>query len=182
MFIFEHEDAVRSILRRARVLKVDDSGSQQKLNLAGLKNEKPEEIVRILDHGFSSNPPAEGEGVTIHLGGRSDRMLFIGSEHKDKRPRNLPSGAVALYDADGKIIKLEKDKNTWDAGNKPVEITNATTIKIQGATDIAIGVEGRWIRIRPGRVDLGITSPTQDAPFKVVTTGGDSNVVWARID
>ena len=103
-FNWEHDDAVRTIIRRARILKVDDSGTQQKLNLAGLKNERLEEIVRILPHGFTSNPNKEAEGVMLQLGGRSDRTMFFGGEHKDYRQKNLPTGTAVLYDDKGNVI------------------------------------------------------------------------------
>ena len=101
---YEHDDAIRTMIRRARILKVDDSGTQQKLNLAGLKNERPEEIVRILPHGFTSNPNAEAEGVMLQLAGRSDRTLFLGGEHKDYRQKNLPTGTAVLYDDKGNVV------------------------------------------------------------------------------
>jgi phage gp45-like len=34
----------------------------------------------------------------------------IGFEHKDHRPKNLPVGGTALYDATGKILKIVKDE------------------------------------------------------------------------
>lgn len=178
---FEHDDTVRTILRRARLLKIDDSGSQQKADLAGLKNEQMQKIVRILPHGFSSHPPKDSEAVILQLGGRSDRTLVFGGEHKDKRFKNLEEGAAVLYDADGKFLRLRKDDTVLDAGNKPVEIKNATTIKVQGATDLVIGVNGRWIRIRPGRVDLGIESPTGEAEHGVETSGGTSTKVFSVV-
>jgi phage gp45-like len=178
---WEHDDAVRAVLRRFRVLETDDSGTQQKTKLAGLKNERPEEIVRIQGHGITSHAPKESEGVGIPLGGRADRLMILGLEHKDKRPKNLPEGGVALYDADGKVLKIVKDNTTWNAGDKPWELTNATTVKINAANDLAIGVNGRWIRVRPGRVDLGITSPTGTAPHGVETAGGTSAIVFAVV-
>jgi phage gp45-like len=102
--IFEHDDAIRSKIRRARVVKVDDSGTQQKLNLRGLASDRPEEIVRVLDFGFGSHPVKDGEGVLVGLGGRSDRLMFMGGEHKDHRRKNLPEGTAVLYDKSGNII------------------------------------------------------------------------------
>ncbi len=101
---FEHDDAVRSILRRARVLKTDDSGSQQKVDLAALSKEKPEKIVRVLDFGFNSYIPQDGEGILLQLGSRSDRSLFFGGEHQKYRQKNLQEGQSVLYDSEGNVI------------------------------------------------------------------------------
>ncbi|UPT85185.1 hypothetical protein HAP41_0000033390 [Bradyrhizobium barranii subsp. apii] len=49
---YEHEDGIRSTTRRARVVKVDDKKSQQRIDLKGLKNEKPKKIWRPLDFGL----------------------------------------------------------------------------------------------------------------------------------
>lgn len=178
----ESRDSLIATLRRATVIEVDDRGTQQMLKrMRGLRSEEFEDVYRPQPHGLTSVPPSGAEGLFLALGGRSDRLVALGFEHKDKRPRNLPAGAVALYDADGKVLKLVKEETVLDAGNKPVTIKNATKIKIEGAEDIAIGVNGRWIRIRPGRVDLGVTSPTGEAVPAVETTAGPSSKVFAVV-
>lgn len=183
MSYFEHDDAIRSMIRRAQNLKIDDSGDQQLVDLVGMYRDRPRKVVHYLPHGFSANPPPGSDGVLFAHGGRSDRPGYLDGGHKDHRPRNLPSGGTALYDANGKILKIVKDETTFDAGNKPVRITNASTVLIEGATDVAIGTkDGRYVRMRPGRVDLAILSPTENAPYRVGTEGGYSDVVFARID
>src|SRR5438105_4752594 len=112
----EHREGLISSLRRATVVETDDSGTQQFLKrLRGLASERPEDVYRPQPHGFTSHAPVGSEGILAALGGRSDRMLALGFEHKDKRPKNLPEGGVALYDADGKIIKVVKDEILIDA-------------------------------------------------------------------
>lgn len=100
----ENNDAVIATLRRAGVLKVDDSGEQQLVDLIGLASDKPRKVVRVLPHGFSSNPPLQSEGIFKSLGGRSDRGMFIGGEHSEYRQKNLTSGAAVLYDQNGNVI------------------------------------------------------------------------------
>lgn len=177
----EGRDSVVGSLRRARVDRIDDSGAQQIMQkLQGLAGDAPEDVYRAQSHGFSSHPPAGSEGLFLSLGGRSDRLIGIGFEHEEKRPKDLPEGGTALYDADGKILKFIKDETTLDAGGKPIKITNASTVLIEGSSDVAVGIKGgRYIRIRGGRVDLGVASPSADAPNAVVTTAGPSSIVFA---
>lgn len=183
MSYFEHDDALRSMLRRAQLLKADDSGSQQLVDLSIFYADSPKKVFRPQAHGISSNPPVKSEGYVVALGGRSDRLLYVDGGHKDHRPTGLQPGETCLYDAFGKKIKILKDEFTVDAGGKPVKIFNASTVTIEGATDVAIGVEGgRYVRMRPGRVDLAILSPTENAPAKVLTEAGPSQVVFARVD
>jgi phage baseplate assembly protein V len=179
----ENRDSTVGTLRRARVEKIDDSGAQQIMKrLLGMSSDEPEDVYRAQSHGFTSHPPAGSEGLFLALGGRSDRLVGLGFEHKDKRPKDLPEGGTALYDADGKVLKFIKDETTLDAGGKPIKITNASTVLIEGASDVAVGVkDGRYVRIRPGRVDLGVTSATAEASNAVMTDAGPSSVVFAVV-
>lgn len=159
--IEEFFDGSLAHLRRASVVKVDDSGSQQKLNLRGLASDRPEEIVRILPHGFSSNPPENSEGVLLALGGRSDRVMFLGGEHKDYRQKNLPKGTAVLYDHKGNVIYARSDKG----------------ILVKAKQDHVI------VQPQQGkRVYLG-GNPEDGHQFaKVMTEDGPSPHVYARID
>lgn len=103
----EERDAVRTAMRRGTIQKIDDSGSQQIVKRArGGASEEFEDIYRPQPHGFTSHPPANSEFLVMALGGRSDRMLALGGEHKDHRFKNLPEGATAIYNANGSIATL----------------------------------------------------------------------------
>jgi phage gp45-like len=103
----EGRDSLIGTLRRGTSLDVDDSGTQQIIkNLRGLASEQFQDVYRPQPHGFSSNPPTGSEGIFLSLGGRSDRLLALGFEHKDKRPKNLPAGASVLYDAQGNVVRM----------------------------------------------------------------------------
>jgi phage gp45-like len=106
---YEHDDAVRSTTRRARIVKVDDEKSQQRVDIKGLKNEKPKEIWRPMDFGFSSNPPKDSDGVMVQMGGRSDRTLYLDAGHEKYRPKKTPEGGTVLFNHSGDIIRVFKD-------------------------------------------------------------------------
>src|SRR6266705_2115064 len=95
----EDRDAIRAMIRRATLLAIDDSESQQRLKLRGLKSEQLDKVVRVQDFGFHSSPPDGAEGLLLALGGRSDRAMALGFEHKAHRPKNRPAGSTAIYDA-----------------------------------------------------------------------------------
>jgi len=179
---FEIDEALRGILRRARVTRVDDDGTQQLVDLSGLKNDKPRKVWHLQQYGVTGNPPADAEMLLLALGGGSDRPLALGGEHREHRPKGLPPGGVALYDAHGKVLKMIGDEVDLDAGGKPVRIRNASTVRVEGADDVAIGVGTRWIRIRSHRIDLAVKTPTEQADHKMVTEAGPSDVIWGRID
>lgn len=180
MSYFEHDDAIRSLIRRGVLRKVDDTGTQQLVDLALLAGDEPKKVFRPQQHGLTSNPPIGSEGFVVAMGGRSDRLLYIDGAHKDKRPKNLPAGGVALYDADGKLLKIVKDGTDWDAGGKPLTIRNATKVKIEGTTDVSFGVGSIWVHIVGGKVHLGVADPDGLSTNAVVTVAGPSTKVFAE--
>jgi phage baseplate assembly protein V len=121
-------DAVRTMLRRAAIVAVDDAGEQQLVNVSGFKSDKPKKIPRVESFGFASAPPVGGTGLIVCLGGRSDKAMFVGGEHAQYRPKNLPSGAVQVYDASNQYLGLLPN------GVKLVCATPLTIIAPAGAT------------------------------------------------
>lgn len=174
-------DALRSMQRLARVVKVNDSGPQQIVDVHGAFGDKPRKIWRVQDFGYSSNPPAGSEGLLQALAGNSDRLIYRDGGHQEHRPKNLPAGGTALYDADGKLLKIVKEETTFDAGNKPLTLFNATKVKIEASETVAIGVGGTWITIKGGKVYLGVGGPDETVTTAVVTTGGPSTIVFAKV-
>ena len=107
----EGQEGMVATLRRSTVQKTDDSGTQQILKkMTGLKSETFEDVYRPQPHGISSHAPKGSEGVYLALGGRSDRLLALGFEHKDHRPKDTPEGGTIIYDHTGDAIRVVKDK------------------------------------------------------------------------
>jgi phage gp45-like len=98
------EDEIRALLRRAQLVSLDDTGSQQLLDLTGFKSDAPRKVPRVMDFGFASSPPAGADFMLLGTGGGSSRAVAIGGEHKDFRQANLPSGTSVLYDDKGNVI------------------------------------------------------------------------------
>lgn len=168
---------------RFAVTEVDDSQDAQYHKVEGFSDEKFSKVIVVYPHGFSAHPLPEANLWGFAQGGSRDRLCAFGGEHPDKRPRDLPQGASVLYDSAGNVLRMFVDKVEFEGKTVPLDVFGFTKIRIRGKDDVAIGVEGgRWIRMRPGRVDLGLTSPDETAQFQVVTTGGPSAVVFAKID
>lgn len=155
----EHPNNVIGYLRRGTLEQTDDSGTQQLLQVRGLASEQLKKIVRVLPHGFSSHAPKDSEGVFLSLGGRSDRVLGLGYEHKDKRQKDLPEGTAVLYDANGNILFAK------------------------GSNGIAIDAKEGKVYVKPAEgknVYLGGTG--DDGKYsKVLTVDGPAKNVFARV-
>jgi phage baseplate assembly protein V len=105
----EGRDGLLGSIRRASVVEIDDSGTQQFLKKGkGLKSEQFEQVYRPQPFGMTSNPPAGSEGLLLAMGGRSDRLLGLGFEHKDYRPKDTEIGGTIIYDANGSAVSLVK--------------------------------------------------------------------------
>lgn len=157
---YESEDGVRGGVRRTTIVAVDDSGVQQLLTLSGLKSEQLKKIVRILPHGFSSNPPVGSEGLIHQMGGRSDRAMGHGFEHPQYRQKNLPPGTAVLYDQQGNVIYAK------------------------GKNGIALDAQNGQVYVKPAQgqmVYLGGTGQDGTYDFVATCSGGCSINVKARI-
>lgn len=153
----EHDDAIRSMLRRARLLKVDDTGPQQLVDFMGLAGDKPQKVFRPQPFGYTSTPPADSEGIVAALGGRSDKAVYLDGGHPKYRPVNRPVGSTAIYDHTGQIISLvEKD----------IRIVGTDTITFSAPTIVL-----------DGTVKLGGADASKPASMQGTTdSAGDADV------
>ena len=102
-------DPIRTMLDRVEVRETDDSGTQQLVRALGLAEEEFRRTLRASPHGFSSHAPAGSEGLVLSGGGRRDRAVILGLEHKDHRPRGLAQGEAILYDDQGQVVFVKRD-------------------------------------------------------------------------
>jgi phage gp45-like len=118
----EGQEGVVSGMRRAKVSKTDDSGAEQMLaKMTGMKTEQFENVYRAQSFGLSSHAPQGSVGLFLALGGRSDRLIGLGFEHKDHRPKNTPEGGTILYNDRGDVVRVFPDQ---------MELYHAKTIKL----------------------------------------------------
>jgi phage baseplate assembly protein V len=136
------EDGQGNAAHRILITKVNDAGDQQLLDIDGLSGEQTTEVLRAMPHGLASNPPPESEAIVFGLAHR-DMPVVLGGESPKHRPRNLPVGAVMLYDtndgrvyldASGNLFADVKKKATVTAGEEAV--VKAPKIKLDGNVEI----------------------------------------------
>lgn len=160
MSYYEHDDAIRAILRRGALREdANDKGTQQLVNVSGFKNDEPDEVHRVQMPGLHSVPVKGSEGFFSPMGGRSDRLLFIGGEHKDHKPKGKEAGDTFLYDHHGNIVSLVK---------KEYRVVHSKVVHL-----VAGGIP---IVIKDGRVHLGAEGGTA----RVYTERGLSTNVYAK--
>lgn len=154
-----------SSVSRGRIVSVDDSGENQTVVVAGFRGERFSGVLRGQPHGYSSNPPVDAVGNFLRLGS-SDRLVALGYETPG-RPRDLPTGSPALYNADGTIWKLLPGKADLDHGGKNSHLRNIERQKIEAS---------EWHQVDAKAVYLG-----RPPYYPVMTSAGPSLHVFAGI-
>lgn len=128
------DDEVRLMLRRAQLVSLDDSGSQQLLDLLALKSDRPRKVPLVGMFGITSVPPAGANYLLLGLGGGASRAMAFGGEHGDYRPKNTPAGGTVVYDAYGDIISIvEQNIRVVHATEVSIE---APSVTIKGALTV----------------------------------------------
>jgi len=116
----------------------DDSGQRQLVEVLAIAGQILGEgatAPRFQDYGFSSHPPVGSKGLALRMRGASEQAVIVRMEHADSRPKDLPEGGAALYDADGKILKFIPDEAEFNTKSKPITIrTGAWDQDTDGAT------------------------------------------------
>jgi phage baseplate assembly protein V len=157
--VYASDNEVRMMLRRAQLVSLDDSGSQQLLDLTALKSDRPRQVPRVMDFGFSSAPPAGADFLMLAAGGGSSRAMAIGGEHKDYRQANLTNGTAVLYDDKGNVIFAKG--------------ASGIVVKAKEGTIVVQPADGQMLFLGGDGTD-GVYSP-------VKTVAGDSTNVLARM-
>jgi hypothetical protein len=79
-------------------------------------------------------------------------------------------------------IKLDDSSIVVSQGKDKTKVTiQESYVEVKGASECSCGVDGRWVYINGGRVNLGVTGPKEMADKRVMTESGPSQVVWAKI-
>ena len=90
---------------------VDDSKGIQVVKLSLLAGEV-QDMERMQNYGFSSNPLPGAEGLAVFVGGNREHGICLVLDDRKFRIKNLQNGQVALYDAFGTNILLGNDGTT----------------------------------------------------------------------
>lgn len=101
---------VKLLLSRAVGRMVDPSALLQTLQLELLKGEVLDGIEHMEGYGRTAHPPAGYEALTASLGGDRAHTVAIAACHRQYRPGNLQAGEQALYDDQGQVLALLRNK------------------------------------------------------------------------
>lgn len=116
----------------------NDAGPIQTLQVALGPLETMDNLKRMADFGFASNPPTGSEVVAVFICGNRDNGVAIATNHQASRPRGLQPGEAVVFDLWGKQVYLSQAGITIDAKGTPVAVNNATVVTINASGSISL--------------------------------------------
>lgn len=139
-----------NMLAKAVTKMVVDTLGRQKAQVEVTKGELIDDVERMQDYGFTSNPPASGtDALVAFFGGDRSQGIIIRMENRGFRLKSLETGEVAMFDDLGNVFKLGREQIDIVGLTKvvvtspEVEVVAATSAKIQsGASSITISPAG----------------------------------------
>lgn len=139
-----------NMLAKAVVKTIVDSFGRQKAQVEVTKGELIDDIERMQDYGFSSNPPSAGTDALIaFLGGSREQGVIVRMENRNFRIKSLASGEVAMFDDLGNIFKMGRNSVELIAVTKATvtaplaEVVCSSSAKItSGSSSITISPSG----------------------------------------
>jgi phage baseplate assembly protein V len=185
---------VRLIARRAVVTLVYDDPKMQELQLAIFSGEVRDHVERFEDYGFTSHPFPEAEALVLALGGSTNHCAVVKVADRRYRIRAIAPGEVALYDDQGQVIHLKRNKTLHVYGVDHLiadiaanavltcpEVTITATTKCQvNSPQVNLGgnrielrrlVDERLIAIFNSHTHPGDSGGTTGAPNQALSTG-----------
>lgn len=149
---------------RGVVTLVNAAGAVQLVQGEGLSGEKLQGMEYFQHFGFTSNPPDGTMFVTIPLGGKTVHCIIVGTEHADKRLKDLARGESALYNDIGIKIHLTKNGIVVDGAGKSLTVQNVSDVNVNatGVVNVKAGgkatVEAAGIELKGGGAIKGVVT------------------------
>ncbi|MGJ4953031.1 hypothetical protein [Bradyrhizobium sp. HKCCYLS20291] len=112
------------------------------------------------------------QDLTVQMG-EDDKSKVYMTEDRIFMTQGGDKGSSVLMTDGETVIRQGRDNS--------VVTIKEDGIEVKGATELSCGVDGRWIYITQGRVNLGVSGPKEMAQTRVITEGGPSQVVWAKL-
>jgi phage baseplate assembly protein V len=110
---------------------VDPSTLLQTLQLELLKGELLDGVEHLEGYGRTAHPPAGFEALTASLGGNRAHTVALAAFHRQYRPKNLQPGEQAIYDDQGQVIALLRDRLLYIYGCDTLRVEAETSVRIE---------------------------------------------------
>ena len=103
---------IKLMVARGVLKRTNDKGGLQTAQVSLLEDELRDNVERVQDYGFTSNPLGGAEAITIFVGGNRDHGLIIKVDDRRYRLKGLKGGEVALYTDEGDYAWFKRENKT----------------------------------------------------------------------
>lgn len=89
-----------SLVSAATLETVDDSKGVQLVKVCALKDEVLNDLQRLQNHGFASQPPTGSEVLCVFVNGNLEHGYVVAAEKRGNRPDLSPEEAAMYFNPD----------------------------------------------------------------------------------
>lgn len=143
--------SVRNMLARGTVAMANSAGKMQALQLRLLSGEAKDSIEHFEAYGFTSCPHPGAEAVTLFFAGDRSHGVAIMVADRRYRLQALQTGEVALYDDQGQVIHIKRDRILCETP-KTFEV-RAKDIDLYATDSFKFDVKGHGQKWLPTKID-----------------------------
>lgn len=118
-------------LARGIVRFVGDTGAVQRIQVQLNALEIIDDIPRMAEYGFVSNPPAGSDAVVAFGSGDRSNGVVIATGNSTYRMKQLKTGEVAIHDNSGQSVYLTAAGIVINGAGKPMTITNIEKLRAE---------------------------------------------------
>lgn len=97
---------ILNMVGRAVIKAVNDAKGLQRLQLMVNAEEVLDDIERVQEYGFASNPKDGTEALVLFLGGDKSHGIVVATDDRRYRMK-VSKGKVALYDDEGQYVYIK---------------------------------------------------------------------------
>lgn len=119
---------ISSLICKAVIQSVKNSGDLQIIKLSLLADESISGVDRISEFGFSSVPPSGSEAIVLFPSGSRSNGVIIATDSSQYRLKLTENGSVAIYNQNGDYVKLNKNKITVIANSVAIGDDNGKNL------------------------------------------------------
>lgn len=113
---------LRATVAAARITLTDDAAAAQLLQARISATELVNNLPRVAEYGFTSNPPPGSDAVVVFQAGDRSQGIVIATGNRQFRLVGLKSGEVAIHDNVGQSVYLSATGIVINGGANPVTV------------------------------------------------------------
>jgi hypothetical protein len=179
-----HSDTTQVLTDKEKIVKtVGDKKSyyrqdEEKVNIR--YGEKDEKADVLMDENQVKIQFKDKKAVVKWT--ENDLTVQMGEDEKSKMVMTEDDITITQGGKNASKVRMTDHEIVVSQGQDASRVTiQEDYIEVKGAAECSVGVDGRWVYINQGRVNLGVSGPKEMAQLRVMTEGGPSNRVWANI-